>query len=77
MGLFAQNQPYSECLRFTCDVVLEIMESRLDEGLSSLEEDKARLARKEIAIRKEHGSVQQFTKATMEEMQKTESAILP
>ena len=43
-------------MKVPCDVVLEIIESRLDESLSYLENDNPRLARDQIAIEKEFGS---------------------
>ena len=60
--LFGENQPYSEARTIPCDIVLEIVEMKLDERLSVLDEDKERLARKELAIIKEFGSVAAFSK---------------
>ena len=65
LTLFSQNQPYSDALQIPCDVVLEVVESRLDEGLSYLDKDNPRLARKQIAIEKEFGSVEAFVKEGM------------
>lgn len=58
--LFGQHQPYGDALNVPCDIVLELIESRLDEGLSTLKGDGPRLARKKIAVTKSHGSVKDF-----------------
>lgn len=65
MTLFGENQPYDQAKRIPCDVVLEILESKLDERFSYLDEDKERLARKELAIVKEYGSVQEMSKLVL------------
>lgn len=55
--LFSHNQPLSEARNVTGDVLIEMIQCRLDEGLSSLEGDKPRLARKQIAAEMAFGSV--------------------
>lgn len=67
MTLFAQNQPYDQALKVPCDVILEIVEAKLDEGLSYLEGDNAARARDEIAICKEFGSIEAFVAEAMAE----------
>ncbi|QDT46162.1 hypothetical protein Pan258_01790 [Symmachiella dynata] len=61
MVLFSQNQPYTEAMLMPCDTVFELTEAKLDEMLSVLDEEKERLARKELAIVKEHGSVKDLS----------------
>jgi hypothetical protein len=63
----SQHQPYSEALKLPCDFVLEIIENQLDESISYLEDDKPRLARKQIAVEKEFGSVQSFVREVLKE----------
>ena len=65
MVIFAQNQPLSDAKRFLASEVLELIELRLDENLSSLEDDKSRLARKQVQIVKEFGSVQAFSEEAL------------
>ena len=69
LSLFSQNQPYESALKVPCDVVLEAIRSKLDEGLSYLENDRPRLARKQIEIEKEYGSVAAFSKEAMKHKQ--------
>lgn len=71
LTLFAHNQPYTDARRIPGDIALEIVEAKLDVGLSYLEGDKSRLARKEIAIRKEHGTVREFVHKALGEAPKT------
>lgn len=59
------GMPYSECLDVPCDMVLEIVESKLDEGLSYLEGDRPRLARKQVAAVKAFGSVENMVREAM------------
>lgn len=75
--LFGMGQPYSEALTVPCDILLELIESKMDEGLSHLEKDGPRLARKQIAAAKSHGSVPAFVKAAMEDENKPPGGILP
>lgn len=75
--LFSMGQPYSEALKIPCDILLELIESKLDEGLSHLEKDGPRLARKQIAAVKSHGSVGEFVKATIGEGSTPPGGILP
>lgn len=89
LTLFGQHQPYGEALKIPCDLLLEIVESQLDEGLSYLEGDSSRLARKSIAITKAHGSVRNMVReelkekreppniGTMEPCQKQDSPFTP
>lgn len=65
--LFSLNQPLSEARKVAGDVLLELLESRLDEGLSYLEGDGPRLARKELQIVRKHGSVREFVQEVMSE----------
>lgn len=76
LALFAQNQPYGDARRIPGDIALEIVEAKLDEGLSYLEGDKSRLARKEVAIRKEHGTVREFVRKALSEVPKGAGDIL-
>ncbi len=71
--LFAMNQPLSDAEKLTCDVVLELLESKLDEGLSYLEGENPRRARNEIEIKKEFGSVQAMVKEVLAEKRPTPS----
>lgn len=68
LTLFSQHQPYEHALKIPCDVVLEVIKSRLDESLSYLEGDKGRLARKEIAAQEEFGSVREMVREVSELM---------
>ena len=63
--LFAENQPYGDALEISCDILLELVETKLDEGLSYLEGDNPRLARKEIELTKEFGSMQNYVREAM------------
>jgi len=74
--LFGSSQPYSEARKVPCDVLLELLESKLDEGLSYLEGDKGRLARKQIAAEKEFGSVAEMVREGMKRKAPS-PAILP
>jgi len=65
MVIFAQNQPLSDAKQFLACEVLELIELRLDENLSSLEEGKQRLARKQVRIIKEFGSIQEFSEEAL------------
>jgi hypothetical protein len=67
LTLFHEHQPYIEALRVPGDIILEIVEAKLDEGLSYLEGDNARLARSEVQITKEFGSVKEFVSQAMKE----------
>lgn len=60
LTLFAQNQPYSEALTVPGDIVLEVVRQQLDESLSTLDDDRPRLARKQVEIELEFGSVAAF-----------------
>jgi len=61
----SHHQPFSEARRVSCDLLLEILESKLDEGLSTLDENKSRLARKTIAVRKKYGTIKKFVEEEM------------
>lgn len=73
--LFGYNQPYSDALQLDCETVLELIEMKLDEQLSYLDEEKGRLARKEIAIVDSYGSVAEYTRQMMR--LKVESVSIP
>lgn len=55
--LFSHSQPLSEARSVSGDILLELLEARLDEGLSSLEKDGPRLARKQVEAVRGFGSV--------------------
>jgi hypothetical protein len=61
MLLFDHNQPFEQALKIDGDTIMEMMEARLDESLSSLEEEKERLARKELALTRSNGSIKAMT----------------
>ncbi|HEV7282295.1 MAG TPA: hypothetical protein VGN57_18985 [Pirellulaceae bacterium] len=50
-----KNQPYDVALTVPCDLLLSIVQSRLDESLSYLEGDNPRLARKSVNLELEGG----------------------
>lgn len=60
MVLMDRNQTYSEAMKVPCSIVLELVHSRLDESLSSLSGEKARLARKQARAVLEFGSIGQM-----------------
>lgn len=64
--LFGENQPYDQALQMPCDIVLELLEVKLEERLHYLEDEKSRLALKELAIVKEYGSVAEFSKLALQ-----------
>lgn len=66
MVLMDRNQPYGEAMKVPASLVLELIQSRLDESLSSLEGEKSRLARKQATATLEFGSVTQMTEAVRE-----------
>lgn len=49
------------------DILLELLEAKLDEGLSYLDGDGPRLARKQIAVTREFGSVSAFVREVLAE----------
>jgi len=67
MMLFSLNQPLSDAEKLTCDIVLELLESKLDEGLSYLDGEGPRRARNEVEIKKEFGSVAAMVKEALKE----------
>lgn len=67
MQLFGRNQPYSEALHVPGDILLEMIESHLDEGLSYLEGDNPRRARTHIAILKHYGSYAAYEKEVLQD----------
>ena len=69
--LFDHHQPYLDAKQITGDMVLELLESKLDEGLSYLEDDNPRRAREEIQIVKEYGSMENFLKEARQKRPKT------
>lgn len=73
--LFSHHQPLSEARSVTADVLLEVIECRLDEGLSSLDDKKPGLARKQIAVVKEFGSVTNMVQEAMKDRRGTHPAI--
>jgi hypothetical protein len=65
--LFDHNQPYKDAKRITGDVILELLETKLDEGLSYLDgEGTPRRARETIQIRRAFGSMENFVKEGMQ-----------
>ncbi len=58
-------------MRIPCDIILELLEAKLDESLSYLEEHNPRLARQEIALIKTFGSYEAFLEESKNEQRQS------
>lgn len=60
LTVFGMGQTYDSARRIPADMLLEMVESKLDESLGMLEGDAARRARAELQIVKEFGTWSAF-----------------
>lgn len=77
--LMTRNQPYSDAMKVPCSIVLELIHSSLEESLTTLDKEKADLARKQARAIIEYGSVQNMTQqltALMKETATPDTSIL-
>lgn len=76
---FGLNQPYESAIKLRADILLEMVESKLDESLGMLETDAARRAREEVRIVNQFGTWSDFMKEAENKVKETssEGAILP